>query len=51
VRRPTTGRVVARLPAGRGHWNSPIVGGGVVALPEGNGNEHSTSGTLSLYRR
>jgi hypothetical protein len=22
---PTTGRLVASLPAGSGHWNSPIV--------------------------
>jgi PQQ-like domain len=50
VRSPGSGRVLARLPAGSGHWNSPIVGGGVVALPEGNGNDHSTTGTLSLYR-
>jgi outer membrane protein assembly factor BamB len=51
VRRPASGQVIARLPAGHGHWNSPIVGGGVIALPEGNGNDHSTSGTLNLYRR
>jgi outer membrane protein assembly factor BamB len=50
VRSPASGKVLARLPAGAGHWNSPIVGGGVVALPEGDGNEHSTTGTLSLYR-
>jgi outer membrane protein assembly factor BamB len=50
VRSPGSGKVLARLPAGAGHWNSPIVGGGVVALPEGDGNSHSTSGTLSLYR-
>ncbi|HEY7077647.1 MAG TPA: PQQ-binding-like beta-propeller repeat protein [Solirubrobacteraceae bacterium] len=50
VRNPVNGRVLARLPAGSGHWNSPIVGGGVVALPEGNGNDHATTGTLSLYR-
>jgi outer membrane protein assembly factor BamB len=50
VRSPASGKVLARLPAGGGHWNSPIVGGGVVALPEGDGNSHSTTGTLSLYR-
>jgi outer membrane protein assembly factor BamB len=50
VRRPASGRVIARLPAGAGHWNSPIVGGGVIALPEGDGNDQSTSGTLNLYR-
>jgi hypothetical protein len=50
VRDPGNGHVLARLPAGAGHWNSPIVGGGVVALPEGDGNAHRTRGTLSLYR-
>jgi outer membrane protein assembly factor BamB len=47
---PTTGRLVARLPAGRGHWNSPIVTGGRVILPEGNANDHSTSGVLDVYQ-
>jgi outer membrane protein assembly factor BamB len=51
VYRPLTGRRVARLPAGGGHWNSPVPGSGVIALPEGDANEHSTSGTLSLYHR
>jgi outer membrane protein assembly factor BamB len=51
VYRPGSGRVVARLPAGAGHWNSPVIGGGRIALPEGNANEHRTSGTLSLYVR
>lgn len=49
IRRPDSGRPVARLPAGTGHWSSPIVGGGRVALPEGNANDHRTSGRLSLY--
>lgn len=49
VYRPGSGRMVARLPAGPGHWNSPAIGGGVVAVPEGNANDHRTSGTLNLY--
>jgi PQQ-like domain len=49
VRRPGSGRVVARLPAGSGHWSSPVLGGGRIALPEGNANDHRTSGQLSLY--
>jgi hypothetical protein len=49
VRRPGSGRVVARLPAGSGHWGSPVVGGGRIALPEGDANDHRTSGQLSLY--
>jgi hypothetical protein len=46
---PTTGRRLASLPAGGGHWNSPIVVGGRVILPVGNANDHSTSGTLDIY--
>jgi hypothetical protein len=48
--RPATGSVVARLPAGSGHWNSPIVTDGRIALPEGNANDHNTSGILNIYR-
>ena len=47
---PATGRRVVRLPAGSGHWNSPIVAGGVVALPVGDANDHATTGQLDLYR-
>ena len=50
VYRPKTGSVVARLPAGSGHWNSPIVTDGRIALPEGNANDHRTSGVLDIYR-
>jgi hypothetical protein len=50
VYRPTSGDVVARLPAGPGHWNSPIVTDGRVALPEGNANDHVLSGVLDIYR-
>jgi len=46
---PTTGRRLASLPAGSGHWNSPIVVGGRVILPVGNANDHSTSGSLDIY--
>ena len=51
VRRPKTGALVARLPAAGGHWNSPIVTDGRIALPEGDANEHRTSGVLDIYRR
>lgn len=51
VYRPTTGRRIARLDAGGGHWNSPVPGQGVIALPEGNANAHLTTGLLDLYRR
>jgi hypothetical protein len=42
--------LVATLSAGSGHWNSPIVTDGRVALPEGDANEHSTSGVLDIWR-
>jgi hypothetical protein len=47
---PESGDELADLPAGAGHWNSPIVIDGIVALPEGSANDHSTSGILNLYR-
>lgn len=50
VLRPTTGRLVTRLPAGSGHWNGPIITDGRIALPEGDANDHHTSGVLSIYR-
>jgi hypothetical protein len=49
VYQPSTGRRLATLDAGGGHWNSPVIAGGHVALPEGNANDHATSGTLNLY--
>jgi outer membrane protein assembly factor BamB len=50
VYRPSTGALVARLPAGSGHWNSPIVTDGRIALPEGDANDHATTGVLNIYR-
>jgi outer membrane protein assembly factor BamB len=47
---PATGRLLATLPSGTGHWNSPIVAAGRVILPEGSANDHSTSGVLNVYR-
>jgi hypothetical protein len=47
---PTSGRQVATLPAGAVHWQSPIVADGHVFLPEGNANDHATSGVLDIYR-
>jgi outer membrane protein assembly factor BamB len=46
---PTTGHRLVSLPAGSGHWNSPIVVGGRVILPVGNANDHDTSGTLDIF--
>jgi len=47
---PTTGKRLATLRAGPGHWSSPIVTDGRSALPEGDANEHLSSGVLSIYR-
>lgn len=47
---PATGRLLASLPADPGHWESPIVVAGRVILPEGSANDHTTSGSLSIYR-
>ena len=47
---PTTGTEVANLPSGNVHWQSPIVADGRVAMPEGNANDHATTGVLDIYR-
>ncbi len=46
----TTGNLATTLNCGGGHWNSPIVVDGRIALPEGNANSHSTSGVLDIWR-
>jgi outer membrane protein assembly factor BamB len=46
---PQTGAQAASLPCGGGHWNSPIVITGKIALPEGDANQHSTSGILDIW--
>jgi outer membrane protein assembly factor BamB len=47
---PTTGRVLLSLDAGRGHWSSPIVTDGRIALPVGDANDHGVSGALYVWR-
>ena len=47
---PTSGRKVASLPTGEVHWQSPIVAAGRVAMPEGNANDHATTGVLDIFR-
>jgi outer membrane protein assembly factor BamB len=47
---PATGAPIATLRAGGGHWESPIVTDGRIALPEGDANDHRTSGILNIYR-
>jgi outer membrane protein assembly factor BamB len=46
---PRSGREVASLPCGSGHWNSPIVVDGRIALPEGAYSSHATSGVLNIW--
>ena len=46
---PTQGNQIADLKTGPGHWNSPIVVDGKIALPEGNANEHASSGVLDIW--
>ena len=50
VYQPASGKLVTTLDAGSGHWNSPIVADGRVALPEGDANDHATSGVLDIWR-
>jgi hypothetical protein len=46
---PTSGNGLTTLDCGSGHWNSPIVVDGRIALPEGNANDHRTSGVLDIW--
>ncbi len=50
VYQPEMGRQIANLESGGGHWNSPIVVDGRIALPEGSANDHSTHGVLDIWR-
>ena len=47
---PETGQQIAVLDAGGGHWNSPIIVDGRIALPEGDANRHRTTGVLDIWR-
>ncbi len=49
VRSPANGHALIALPAGTGHWNSPIVVGGRIILPEGNYLDHMTTGVLDIW--
>lgn len=46
---PDSPKPIAHLPGASGHWNSPIVVDGHIAEPEGDGNDHSGSGTMELF--
>jgi len=47
---PTTGQSLGQLTCGSGHWNSPIVADGRIALPQGSANSHQTTGVLNIWR-
>ncbi len=47
---PGSGRELRTLAAGGGHWNSAIVVDGRIAVPEGDANQHASSGVLDIYR-
>jgi outer membrane protein assembly factor BamB len=49
VYEPTKGIQVTSLESGSGHWNTPIVVNGMIALPEGNANQHAASGVLDIW--
>jgi hypothetical protein len=50
IYRPASGRSVATLAAGSGHWSSPVVAGGHLVLGEGNANDHrSDGGVLDVW--
>jgi outer membrane protein assembly factor BamB len=50
ILRPSNGATVATLPAGTGHWSSPIVVGGRVILPVGGSSaDNASSGTVLVY--
>jgi outer membrane protein assembly factor BamB len=44
-----SGKHIVTLACGPGHWNSPIVLQGKIILPEGNANDHATSGVLDIW--
>jgi hypothetical protein len=46
---PWSGAEVTKLDCGSGHWNSPIAVDGRIALPEGNANQHATTGVLDIW--
>jgi hypothetical protein len=46
---PVKGTQITELESGSGHWNSPIVVDGRIALPEGNANKHASTGVLDIW--
>jgi len=50
VYEPRTGEQLATLDCAGGHWNSPIIADGRIALPEGSANDQSLRGYLDIWR-
>jgi hypothetical protein len=50
VYQPASGTQITALPSAVGHWNSPIVADGRIAVPEASANDHASSGILDIYR-
>jgi hypothetical protein len=50
VYQPASGTQITALPSGVGHWNSPIVADGRIAVPEGSANDRASSGIFDIYR-
>lgn len=50
VYEPQSGQQLVALTSGGGHWNSSIVVDGRIALPEGDANQHRTTGVLNIWR-
>jgi hypothetical protein len=51
VYRPETGKRVGALKAATGHWNSPVVADGRVAIGVGSANARPTTGRLAIWSR
>jgi outer membrane protein assembly factor BamB len=49
VRNPVSGIQLASLQTATGHWNSPIVIGGRIILPTGNGDSQGTSSNVYIW--
>ncbi|HEY2318535.1 MAG TPA: PQQ-binding-like beta-propeller repeat protein [Solirubrobacteraceae bacterium] len=49
IRRPLTGGLVRALPAGSGHWNSPIAAGGRIVEPTGAYGSGASSSTIDIW--
>ena len=46
---PATGKLVARLPFGSYHWQTPVIADGRIALADGDNNAHRLDGELNVY--